>query len=322
MAALTLTKQLAEARAGIVIFSTLVSAALWFVPELTVHKELVESVDFKFMGMTLFTIPIMISRLISFVVWIFLLAIMVPVSEQMKLIPIRSMLPYVFGILGVSCVGSLHVFDERMLAFVLVAHAMRELCEMYSKQYQVLEGFKMVLFVLIAALFRVEYVWLILLFVIGLSVYRVASVKFVLSAFLSLGLMVWLLWGAYWLAGNVEGLLAYFRGALDFRFEFLNWNGLLYAKVGFAASLMILTRLQADMFSYKYDLQVRLNNAMMGVAFWVAVVVMLVYGAGVLPFVIFMAIESLSLYFTTERTSMGNVIYIIMCVILVVARLI
>jgi len=232
------------------------------------------------------------------------------------------MLPYVFGILGVSCVGSLNLFDERMLAFVLVAHAMRELCEMYSKQYQVLEGFKMVLFVLIAALFRVEYVWLILLFVIGLSVYRITSFKFILSALLSIGLMVWLLWGCFWLAGNVDGLVAYFRGALDFRFEFLHWSGIKYAKVGFSASLLILTRLQTDMFSYKFDLQVRLNNAMMGVAFWFAVIVMLVYGLGVLPFVIFMAIESLCLYFSTERTSIGNVIYIIMCVILIVSRLI
>lgn len=322
MAGLTLTKKLAEARAGMVIFFTLLAAVLWFVPELTVHKELVESVDFKFIGMTLFTIPVMMSRVISFFVWIVILAVMVPVSEELKLIPVRSMLPYIFGILGVSCVGSLNLFDERMVAFVLVTHAMRKLCEMYSKQYQVLEGFKMVLFVLIAALFRVEYVWLILLFVIGLSVYHVTSLKFILSALLSIGLMVWLLWGCFWLAGNVDGLLTYFRGALDFRFEFLHWSGLKYAKVGFSASLLILTRLQTDMTSYKFDLQVRLNNAMMGVAFWFAVVVMMVYGLGVLPFVIFMAIESLCLYFSTERTSIGNVIYIIMCVVLIVSRLI
>jgi len=322
MAALTLTKQLAEARVGIVIISTLVAAVLWFVPELTVHRVLVKSVDFNFMGMTLFSIPIMISRVISFVVWIAVLGIMVPVCEEMRLIPVRSMLPYVFGILGVSCVGDLHVFDERMLAFVLVVYAMKKLCDMYSMQYQVLEGFKMLLFVFIAALFKVEYVWLILLFVIGLSVYKVASFKFVLSAFLSFGVILWLLWGIFWLEGAVDVLLAYFREVINFKYEFLNWEVVRYAKMGFAASLMILTRLQTDIFSYKFDLHVRLNNAMMGVAFWFAIIVMLVYGDGILPFVVFTAIMSLSLYFTTERTSMGNVIYLIMCVILVTSRLI
>lgn len=322
MAALMLTKKLAEARAGIVLLSTLVAAALWFVPELTVHKELVKSVDFSFMGMTLFTIPIMVSRVISFAVWIVLLGMMVPLCEQLKLIPVRSMLPYVFGILGVSCVGDLHVFDERIVAFVLLVHAMRKLCEMYSMQYQVLEGFKMVLFVFIAALFRVEYLWMLLLFIIGLSVYKITSIKFVISALLSLGMIVWILWGSFWLAGSIDKLISYFNGAVDFRFDFLHWGALAYAKIGFAASLMILTRLQTDMFSYKFDLQVRLNNAMMGVAFWFSIVVMLVYGVGVVPFVVFMAITSLSLYFTTEGTSMGSVIFLIMCVILVASRLI
>lgn len=322
MAALTLTKKLAEARAEIVILFTLVAAILWFVPELTVHRELVKSVDFKFMGITLFSVPIMVSRVISFVVWIVLLARMVPLCEQMRLIPVRSMLPYVFGILCVSCVGDLHVFDERMVAFVLLVHSMRKLCEMYSMQYQVLEGFKMVLFVFIAALFKVEYVWMIILFVIGLNVYKVASFKFILSALLSLGVMAWILWGTFWLADSVDKLLAYFHEVIDFKFDFLHWNALRYAEIGFAASLLLLTRLQTDMFSYKYDMQVRLNNAMMGVAFWFAVVVMMMYGLGVVPFVVFMAIMSLSLYFTTERTSMGNVIFLIMCVVLLVSRLI
>ena len=61
MTALTLTKKLAEARAGIIILFTLAAAVLWFVPEFTVHKEIVKSVDFKFMGITLFAIPIMVS---------------------------------------------------------------------------------------------------------------------------------------------------------------------------------------------------------------------------------------------------------------------
>ena len=224
MAALTLTKKLAEARAEIIILFTLAAAVLWFVPEFTVHKEIVKSVDFKFMGMTLFAIPIMVSRVISFIVWVVLLAFMVPLSEKMKLIPARSMLPYVFGILCVSCVGDLHVFDERMIAFVLLVHAMRKLCDMYNTQYQVLEGFKMVLFVLIAALFRVEYVWMIILFVIGLSVYRVASFKFVMSALLSFGVVIWILSVAFWLAGSTDTLLAYFNGVIDFKFDFLHWS--------------------------------------------------------------------------------------------------
>ncbi len=323
MTALTLTKKLAEARAEIVILFTLVAAILWFVPELTVHKELVKSVDFKFMGITLFSIPVMISRAISFVVWIVLLARMVPLSEQMSLIPVRSMLPYVFGILCVSCVDVLHVFDERLVAFVLLVHSMRKLCEMYSMQYlQMLEGFKMLLFVFIAALFKVEYVWMILLFVIGLNVYKVTSFKFILSALLSLGVVAWILWGIFWLADSVDILLAYFHEAIDFKLDFFHWGALRYAKIGFAASLLLLTRLQTDMFSYKYDLQVRLNNAMMGVAFWFAVLIMVVYGLGMVQFVVFMAIISLSLYFTTERTSMGNVIFLIVCVILLAYRLI
>lgn len=322
MAALTLTKKLAEARVEIVILFTLVAAILWFVPELTVHRELVKSVDFKFVGITLFALPVMISRVISFIVWIVLLARMVPLCEQMNLIPGRSMLPYVFGMLSVSCVGELHVFDERMVAFVLLVHSMRKLCEMYSMQYQVLEGFKMVLFVFIAALFKVEYVWMFLLFVIGLNVYKVASFKFILSALLSLGVIAWILWGTFWLADSVDRLLAYFHEVIDFKFDFLHWGALEYAEIGFGASMMVLTRLQTDMFSYKYDMQVRLNNAMMGVAFWFAVILMMVYGSGVVPFVAFMAIISLSLYFTTERTSMGNVIFLIICVVLLISRLI
>jgi len=322
MAALMLTKKLAEAREGIVIISTLVAAALWFIPELTVHKELVKSVDFNFIGMTLFTIPIWISRLISFVLWILLLAKMVSLCEQLRLIPVRSMLPYVFGILVVACVGDLHVFDERMVAFVLLVHAMQKLCEMYATQYQVLEGFKMVLSVIIAAMFRVEYIWMLLLFVIGLYVYKVASFKFFLSALLSCGVILWILWGSFWLAGAMDKLFAYFNGAINFKFDFLHWSVLEYAKIAFAASLMLLTRLQTDMYSYRFDIHVRLNNAMMGVAFWFAVVVMIVYGRGVIPFVFFMAAISLSLFFTTERTSMGNVIFLITCAILIVSRLI
>jgi len=319
---LRVTKQLAEARFGIAFVSALVAAVLWFVPELTVHRELVESVDFDFMGMTLFTIPIAISRVISFVVWGVLLLSMVKVSEDLKLIPCRSMMPFVFGMIGVACVGGLHVFDERMVAFILIVHAMRELCEMYSMQYQVLEGFKMVFFVLLASLFRVECVWLFLLFVIGLSVYHVASFKFVLSALLSFAVMAWLLFGIFWLCGSVDLLTKYFVGVADIRFDVLHWSGLNYAKLGFGMSLMILTRLQTDMFSYRFSTHVKLNNVMMGVAFWFALVVMLVYGPGLLPFVIFMAIESLSLYFTTDRSNISDVIFIIMCVILILSRMI
>ena len=76
------------------------------------------------------------------------------------------------------------------------------------------------------------------------------------------------------------------------------------------------------MFSYKYIIHVRLNNAMMGIALWFAVVVMMVYGTGVVLFVVFTSIISMSLYFTTERTNMGNVIFLIMCVVLVASRLI
>lgn len=319
---LRVTKKLAEARFGISFVSALVAAVLWFVPELTVHRELVENVDFKVLGMTLFTIPIAISRVISFVVWVLLLISMIKISEDLKLIPSRSTLPFVFGMTGVACVGGLHVFDERMVAFVLIVHAMRKLCEMYSMQYQVFEGFKMVFFVLLASLFRVECLWLFLLFVVGLSVYQVASFKFVLSALLSFVVITWLLWGVLWLCGSIDTLFKYFAGVADFKFDVLHWSGLSYAKLGFGISLMILTRLQTDMFSYRFNTHVKLNNVMMGVAFWFALVVMLVYGAGLLPFVIFMAIESLSLYFTTDKSNISDVIFLIMCVILIVSRMI
>ena len=320
--AFEVTKKLVEARIEIVLILALVAAMLWFVPELTLHKELVESVDFQFVGMTLFTIPIMISRVISFVIWGVLLAMMIRVNEDMRLIPLRSMLPLVFGMTGVACVGELHVFDERMIAFVLIVHAMKKLCEMYNMQYQVLEGFKMVLFILIASLFRVECLWVLFLFIIGLGVYRVASMKFVLSAILSVVVFGWLLWGIFWLCDSVDLLLGYFARAVDFKMDVLSWNAINYAKLFFGVSLMILTRLQTDMSSYKFNMQIRLNNIMMGVAFWFALIIMLVFGMGILPFVIFMAIESLCLYFSSERSNISNVIFIIMSIILIVSRMI
>ena len=73
-----MTKKLAEARAGIIILFTLAAAVLWFVPEFTVHKEIVKSVDFKFMGITLFAIPIMVSRVISFIVWLSIAMSLIP----------------------------------------------------------------------------------------------------------------------------------------------------------------------------------------------------------------------------------------------------
>lgn len=320
--AFEVTKKLVEARIKIVLISALAATMLWFVPELTLHKELVESVDFQFMGMTLFTIPIMISRVISFVIWGAILAMMIRVNEDMRLIPLRSMLPFVFGMTGVACVGELHVFDERMIAFVLIVYAMKKLCEMYNVQYQVLEGFKMVLFILIASLFRAECLWIVFIFIIGLGVYKVASMKFVLSAILSVVVVGWLLWGIFWLCDSVDLLLGYFARAVDFKMDILNWNAINYAKLSFGVSLMILTRLQTDMSSYKFNMQIRLNNIMMGVAFWFTLIVMLVFGMGILPFVIFMAIESLCLYFTYERSNISNVIFIIMSIILIVSRMI
>ena len=66
-----------------------------------------------------------------------------------------------------------------------------------------------------------------------------------------------ILWGIYWMTGSIDRLFAYLSGIIDFKFDSMQWSVLEYAKIGFAASLMILTRLQIDIFSYKFMMQVQ-----------------------------------------------------------------
>lgn len=231
-------------------------------------------------------------------------------------------MPFVVGMLLSATIAGVQVFDNGMVAFILFVHAVMRLCRMYDVKNQVVEAYKVVLFILLASLFKAEYIWFLLLYVAGLSVYKVVSFGMIFSSVLALLTGFWMVWGVCYVAGATGLFYDFLKSTLafDFVWEAEGWR--VFLGIAFLTAMVIVSRISFYQVWYRYDLRVKLNNAAMGWLFWLSAVMFLVFPVAAFWPLVFAGMVSLSLYFTAERNNFSNIMFLVLVAMLILIRVI
>lgn len=299
----------------------LASVFIWLLP-VFMGKGAGESVPFSMMGVELWRMPWHLSRVMAFIFWTIFSYWLVILGEKMELMPTRSSMPFVVGMLLSATVSGVQVFDNGMVAFILFVHAVMRMCRMYDVSNQVVEAFKVVVFIWLASLFRVEYIWFLLLYVAGLSVYKVVSFRIIVSSLLALATGLWLTWGFCYVAGTMDLFVDYVRSALMFDFVWKSGSWMSLLGIGFMTVMVMVSRISFYQVWYRYDLRVKLNNSAMGWLFWLSVGMLVVFASVAVGPLVFAAMVSLSLYFTAERNNFSNIMFLVLVAMMILIRVI
>lgn len=316
------TKNIANGGVVTIAVTILLSALFWFLP-VYVFPEDCPPVISRFMGIELFSIPFGVSRVLAFVFWLAIWFIVNDKCEKAHIIPVRSIMPLVIGMAVVSAISQLQYFDFGMIAFLFFLSALMTIFNLYTVSNQVNESFRAIFFILISSLFVPEYIWMFVLFFLGLAVFKVRSSRIFISISVALLVFVWMVWGVCFVIGKVPLFYAYLASLVDF--NFFNYHGNVVHIAGLV--LMFITMLIMIIavigISNKYDARVRLNRSFINMSFFFSTALMVAakgFNTDLLMIVVLMITLLSALYFSTQRSNFSNILFLVVLVLLVAYR--
>lgn len=322
MRKLEFTKKIANGGVVTVSVTILLSALFWFIPACIIPADC-PPVIFRFMGIELFSIPFGVSRVIAFMFWLAIWFIVNNKCEKVHIIPVRSIMPLVVGMAVVSAIPQLQSFDCGMIAFLFFLSALMTIFNLYTVSNQVNESFRVILFILMSSLFVPEYIWMLVLFFLGLAVFKVRSPRIFLSVFVALLVFVWMVWGVCFVIGKVPLFYVYLASLVDF--DFLNYHGNVVHMAGLALMFitMLIMMIAVAGISNKYDARVRLNVSFISMAFLFSTALVVAakgFNTDLLMIVVLMITLLSALYFSTQRNNFSNILFLVFLVLLVAYR--
>lgn len=316
---LNITKRLTDAGVVEMILATLVSVLLFFFP-IFFGTGGNEDVEFRILGVCVFSMPNVLSRILALLVWLYVAVRLVLQCERLRFIPVRSKMQYILIILFVASNCVFQFFDETMVAMLCFLHALFKIGGMYGMSDVMVDSFKAYLFLLVAAIFKVEYLSFILLYLFVLLFYRTFSFRVFLCLLLGVIMVAWMVFGACFLFDGTAVLTNYLAGISNIKLMWGSFGWTEYVWWGIFCVVVFIARISMDNSSYRFDLQTRLNNVMFGLVFWFSLAMEMIYCGSFSKMIIVGGVLSLSLYFSMEESNFSNIMFIALLLVMVSLR--
>ena len=233
-------------------------------------------------------------------------------------------MPLTVGLVMAGCIGYIQPFDESYIAAVFFILALKELIQMYNFETQVSAAFNITLLLGIAALFEPTYIWLAVLFVLGMIIFRVITRRVFLSILFGAATLIIIVGSLFWLFDSLEILTNY----LDKFIDVTLWHNTTLTKgdiiIGcFTGGLVLFTFVNHFFSPSNYKLNTRLNFAFINWGFWLSMIWVVVFGAEFAQLIAIpglFAVMCLSLYFSTNQSKVANVVFVVWFLVFVLYR--
>jgi hypothetical protein len=283
------------------------------------------SVQMLFMKhFVVWSLPMMWSQILGFVAMTGIMVWMMLLCNQLQIIPVRSSMPLTVGLVMAGCIGYIQPFDESYIATVFFILALKELIQMYNFETQVSAAFNITLLLGIAALFEPTYIWLSVLFVLGMIIFRVITRRVFLSILFGAATLIIIVGSLFWLFDSLDILTNYLARFIDISL----WHDTTLSKgdviVGcFTGGLVLFTFVNHYFSPSNYKLNTRLNFAFINWGFWLSMIWVVVFGAEFAQLIAIpglFAVMCLSLYFSTNQSKVANVMFVVWVIVFVAYR--
>lgn len=314
-----ITKRLTDAGVVEIILTTLVSVLLFFFTSFF-GKDGDEDVSFRILGVCVFSLPYLLSKILALLIWIFVAVRLVLQCERLRLMPVRSKIQLVLIMLLVASNSVFQLFDETMVALLCFLHALFKIGGMYGMRDTVVDCFKAFLFFLMAAIFRIEYFGLVLLYFFVLLFYRTYSLRVFFCSLLGMVMVAWMVFGVCFFFDITDILANHLAGIFNIRFMWVGFGWTDYMWWGIFCVVVFVARISMDSSSYRFDLQTRLNNTMFGLIFWFSLAMEMIYSGSFSKMMIIGGVLSLSSYFSMEESDFSNIMFIVLLSVVISLR--
>ena len=263
----------------------------------------------------MWSLPIMWSRILGFLAMMGLMLWLMLLCNQLQIIPVRSSMPLTIGMIMASCIGYIQPFDESYIAAVLFIFAVKQLIYMYHFESQMAAGFNIVLMMGIASLFEPTYIWLSLLFVLGMVIFRVINGRVFFSILLGIATLCIIAGSLFWLFDSLEILTKY----IELFVAISPKNAIEITKSDIIIAIFTIGMVAFTFVSYyfrpsNYKLNTLLNFSLINWGFWLSVVWVVIFRAEFTQLIAIpgmFAIMCFSLYFSTNQSKVANVLFVV-----------
>ena len=335
-ARINITKFFTQPSVANIAISVVVSGLLWFLfnAQCTMHNAQLESDSVQTLLMkhfVLWSLPIIWSRILGFVAIVGLMTWMMFLCNNLQIIPIRSSMPLTVGLIMASCIGYIQPFDESYIAAVLFILALKQLIQMYHFETQISAGYNIILLLGIASLFEPAYIWLSLLFVLGMIIFRVVTRRVFLSILLGIATLCIIIGSLFWLFDSLKILTDYlnkfieislFNNITDYKSPITKSDIIVG---GFTAGVVLFAFTSHFFSTSNYKLNTRLNFTFINWGFWLSIVWVIFFKANFAQLIAIpglFATMCLSLYFSTNQSKVANILFAVWFLIFATYRII
>ena len=327
-ARINITKFFTQPNVANIAISVVVSGLLWFLFNAQTENDYVQMLFMK--HFVLWSLPIIWSRILGFVAIVGLMTWMMFLCNNLQIIPMRSSMPLTVGIVMASCIGYIQPFDESYIAAVLFILALKQLIQMYHFENQVSAGYNIILLLGIASLFEPAYIWLSLLFVLGMIIFRVVTRRVFLSILLGIATLCIIIGSLFWLFDSLNILTNYLSKLIeislinDTNYELQITKGDVIVG-GFTAGLVFFAFISHFFSPSNYKLNTRLNFSLINWGFWLSIIWVVLFNANFTQLIAIpglFATMCLSLYFSTNQSKVANILFAVWFLIFATYRII
>jgi hypothetical protein len=261
------------------------------------------------------SLPGWASQIVGFIATLGLMVWIMFLCNQLQIIPVRSSMPLTVGLVMAGCIGYIQPFDESYIATVFFILAIKQLMQMYHFETQVATSYNITLLLGVTALFEPAFIWLFVLFVLGMIIFRVITRRVFLSILLGIATLIIIVGSLFWLFDSLEILTNYLGRFVDVSL----WHDITLTKwdiliVAFTAILMLFSFVNHFLNTSNYKLNTRLNFTFINWGFWLSLIWVVVFGAEFAQLIAIpglFAVMCLSLYFSTNQSKVANVVFVV-----------
>jgi hypothetical protein len=260
------------------------------------------------------SLPGWASQIVGFIATLGLMVWIMFLCNQLQIIPVRSSMPLTVGLVMAGCIGYIQPFDESYIATVFFILAIKQLMQMYHFETQVATSYNITLLLGVTALFEPTFIWLFVLFVLGMIIFRVITRRVFLSILLGIATLIIIVGSLFWLFDSLEILTNYLGRFVDVSL----WHDITLTKwdiliIAFTAILMLFSFVNHFLNTSNYKLNTRLNFTFINWGFWLSLIWVMVFGAEFAQLIVIpglFAVICLSLYFSTNQSKVANVLFV------------
>lgn len=301
------------------LIAILISGMIWFVPYL-MDFSMVNDMKFVhfciFGNYKLFEIHGFTACVIQFVFVNVILLYIMNVCARLQITHVRNIMPYFISMLLAATMFSLHYFNHNSIAFLFFVLALSNVMSIYRSSSPLSTAFNITFLLSIAVIFQPLYLFLYVLFIVGLVIFRCLSFRMLMSGVV--GVLVPCVIGVsimYLLDVDVSFFIDKIRW-FDFS-SFLSVKSNMY--FGIALLLIyIIVSISHMANGYSYTLSMRLNLAFNVWSFFISVflfVLLAEFYEDVLFIPYFFMIVNLGSYFSMHNNRMSTILFVALIIL-------